>query len=411
MTKPWLIVALSLLLAACAPVAAPRRPTDGTADPGAAAIVSSAPSAVPISVITSTYGSLQIKTQPLDTCELAIKIDPGSLGDGPPRILRAKADLSGVVTWTYATPLVPAGHGRHEVACSGERGKSDTWSEFDVTLKKIDAKGFTTRIEAVDPFSGLSGVSSRLESSLVPARDADIARMTATLENEWKLATRRLGTLTLVPASADIVVYVVPGKGTSVHLLAGDGSQRVLVYTVDEFGTVSAENSVAVALHELGHIWCCFGPQAGPDGHWLEKIADPLLQGVDQYGLMTHPVTCLVGRGFESCPNRFSERELRSMGFTQIPAPPADPCLTQRNVLGARLATQGEAVDVAKAQAAVVKGKIDAILAQYPSRQLPPDVYNIYIDLVDQYNAIANDVDAKVAAYNATVSQLNALPC
>src|SRR5205823_1415711 len=81
------------------------------------------------------------------------------------------------------------------------------------------------------------------------------------------------------PSSADLVVYVLPGKGTSVHLLAADGSQRVLVYAVDEFGTVSAENSVAVALHELGHIWCCFGAGAGPDGHWLEKIPDPLLQG------------------------------------------------------------------------------------------------------------------------------------
>jgi hypothetical protein len=254
-------------------------------------------------------------------------------------------------------------------------------------------------------------VGARLDPSLVAARDADVARITATLQNEWKLATRGLGVLTVVPSSADIVVYVVPAKGTSVHQLAADGSQRVLVYTLDEFGPVSAENSVAVVLHELGHIWCCFGAGAGPEGHWLEKVADPLLQGVDQYGLMTHPVTCLVGRGFESCPNRFSDRELRTMGFTQIPAPPADACVSQRSVVRARLATQGAAVDVAKAQAAVVKGKIDAIVAQYPNRQLPPDVYNTYLGLVDQYNSIANDVDAKVAVYNATVDQLNALPC
>jgi hypothetical protein len=30
---------------------------------------------------------------------------------------------------------------------------------------------------------------------------------------------------------------------------------------------------------------------------------------------------------------------------------------------------------------------------------------------VDQYNSLANDIDAKVAVYNATVDQLNALPC
>jgi len=407
MRMPRLIAAVTLLLAACTPVGTQRFP-GATGDLGGA---SPSPSASPIAVVASTYGSFQIKTQPLDSCELAIKVDPGSIGDGPPKTLSAKADLNGVAAWTYPTPLIPAGHGRHEVSCSGERGRSDSWSEFTVIARSLDAKGFTTRIEAVDPITGISGVTTRLDPSLVPARDADIARMTATLQNEWKLATRGLGALTLVASSADLVVYVVPGKGTSVHMLAADGSQRVLVYAVDEFGTVSAENSVAVALHELGHIWCCFGAGAGTDGHWLEKIPDPLLQGVDQYGLMTHPVTCLVGRGLESCPNRFSERELRTMGFTQIPAPPADPCISQRNVLGARLSTQGATVDAAKAQAAVVKGKIDAIVAQYPSRELPPDVYNTYIGLVDQYNALANDIDAKVAAYNTTVSQLNALPC
>jgi hypothetical protein len=407
---PRLVAAVTLLFAACAPVGAQRSP-DASGDQSNGASASPGPSASPIAVVASTYGSFQIKTQPLDTCELAIKVDAGSLGDGPPKTLSAKADLNGVVAWTYATPLIPAGHGRHEVACSGERGKRDAWSEFAVALKKLDAKSFTTRIEAVDPFVGLSGVTTRLDPSLAAARDADIARMSATLQNEWKLATRGLGALTLVPSSADIVVYVLPARGTSVHMLASDGSQRVLVYAVDEFGKVSAENSVAVALHELGHIWCCFGAGAGPDGHWLERLPDPLLQGVDQYGLMTHPVTCLVGRGFESCPNRFSERELRAMGFTQIPAPPADPCLAQRNVLEARLATQGATVDAAKAQAAVIKGKIDAIVAQYPSRELPPDVYNTYIGLVDQYNALANDIDAEVAVYNVTVSQLNALPC
>ena len=266
MRMPRLVAAVTLLLAACAPLGAQRLPdTTGAASGGPSG--GPGPSAVPIAVVASTYGAFQIKTQPLDNCELAIKVDPGSLGDGPPKVLSARADLNGIVGWTYATPLIPAGHGRHEVACSGERGKSETWSEFTVTARSLEAKGFSTRIEAVDPIAGLSGVSARLDPSLVPARDADIARMTTTLQNEWRLATRGLGALTLVPASADIVVYVLPGKGTSVHMLASDGSQRVLVYAVDEFGTVSAENSVAVALHELGHIWCCFGAGAGPDGH------------------------------------------------------------------------------------------------------------------------------------------------
>jgi hypothetical protein len=405
------LLALTVLLAACVPVVTPRTSPDATVSPELTPGPSPTATQAPIAVMTSKYGSFEIKTQPLDSCELAIKVDPGILGDGPPTTLSGKADVSGVITWTYPTPMVPTGRGRHEVTCSGERGKSDARSEFDVTLKSLDAKGFTTRIEAVDPVNGLAGVTPRLEPSLVPARDADIVRMTATLVNEWRLATRGLGALTLVESSADVVIYVLPGKGTSLHVLAPDGSQRVLVYAVDEFGTVSAENSVAVTLHELGHIWCCFGPGAGSDGHWLEAIADPLLQGVDRYGLMTHPVTCLVGRGFESCPNRFSERELRTMGFTEIPAPPPDPCIAQRNALSARLATQNASIDAAKAQAAVIKAKIDQIVAQYPSRQLPPDVYSVYIGLVGQYNTLASDIDAMVAVYNGIVAQLNALPC
>ena len=59
----------------------------------------------------------------------------------------------------------------------------------------------------------------------------------------------------------------------------------------------------------------------------------------------------------------------------------------------------------------MIKGKIDQIVAQYPSRLLPPDVYSVYTGLVDQYNALASDIDAKVAVYNGIVAQLNALPC
>jgi hypothetical protein len=126
---------------------------------------------------------------------------------------------------------------------------------------------------------------------------------------------------------------------------------------------------------------------------------------------MTHPVTCLVGRGFESCPNRFSERELRTMGFTEIPAPAPDPCIAQKNGLNARLATQRSTVDGQKAQLAILDARIKAIVAQYPSRQLPPDVYTTYVDLVAQYNRLAAQIDANVLAYNATIDQLNALPC
>jgi hypothetical protein len=320
------------------------------------------------------------------------------------------------VTWSYPAPLIPAGHGRHEVTCSGAEGTRNVWSEFDVSLKSLEAKGFTARIQGVDPVAGLEGLTTKLDPSLVAARDASVARLNNTLVKEWSAATRGLGSMKLVASSADIVIYVVPGRSSSLHLTSPDGSQRILVFMVDDLGPVSTENSVAVALHELGHIWCCRGPDAGPDGHWLEAIADPLLQGVDRFGLMTHPVTCLVFPGFVTCPNRFSERELHTMGFTEVPAPPADACVTQANALvtqinalDASLASSRAVIDATNAELTEIEGRIRAIERQYPGRVLPPDVYPTYSALIDQYNRLLAENNAHVDAFNLSVEQRNEL--
>jgi len=208
----------------------------------------------------------------------------------------------------------------------------------------------------------------------------------------------------------------VPGRSSSLHLTSPDGSQRILVFMVDDLGPVSTENSVAVALHELGHIWCCRGPDAGADGHWLEAVADPLLQGVDRFGLMTHPVTCQVFPGFVTCPNRFSERELHAMGFADVPAPPADACVTkvnalvaQINALDASLASSRATIETTTAQLTEIEGRISAIERQYPGRVLPPDVYPTYTALIDQYNRLLADNNAHVDAFNRDVEQRNAL--
>jgi hypothetical protein len=237
-----------------------------------------------------------------------------------------------------------------------------------------------------------------------------------TLTKEWSAATRGLGTVNLVPSSADIVIYVVPGRSNSLHLISPDGSQRILLFMVDDLGPVSTENSVAVALHELGHIWCCRGADAGPDGHWLQPVADPLLQGVDRFGLMTHPVTCLVFPGFVTCPNRFSERELHTMGFAEVPPPPADPCVTQANALVAQiqaldasLAASRATIEATNAQLVSLEGRIRTIESQYPSRVLPPDVYAVYTSLVDQYNRTLAENNALVDTFNRNVEQRNAL--
>ena len=402
----------ALLVLACSQSARPGPASPIETESAAPATASPSPTPpIAVTVAASQYGKVQVRTNAGAACTLAVQIDAGQFGDGPPKALSAVAAADGIAAFAYPAPFIPAGHGRHHVACTDPRGSVEVDAGFDVGTRTIDPTALRVRTQAVDPIAGLPGLQSRLDPSQVARRDANLARINATLEDEWRLATRGLGSLSLVSASSDITVYVLPGKGVSVHELAPDGSQRVLLYVVDDLGPVTAENAVATALPELGHIWCCFGAGAGPDGHWLEKIPDPLLQGVDRYGLMTHPVTCLVGRGFESCPNRFSERELRTMGFTDIPAPPPDPCVTQAGTLDAQMASQRAAIDAQKAQLASIQARVSAIDAQYPSHVLPPDVYATYQGLVDQYNATARDVDAKIASYNALVAQRNALPC
>jgi len=385
--------------------------------PGALATATLTPTAspVPLTIASSSYGVLEIKTLPGDSCSVAIKVEPGAFGDGPPKTLAGKADATGTLGLTYAAPLVPAGNGRHEVVCTGAEGPRSTWSQFDIGLKSLDPKSFTARIQAVDPITGLDGLTTKLEPSLVAARDASVARLNDTLVKEWSAATRGLGALKLVQSSADIVIYVVPGRSNSLHLTSPDGSQRILVFMVDDLGPVSTANSVAVALHELGHIWCCRGDDAGPDGHWLKSIPDPLLQGVDRFGLMTHPVTCLVFPGFVTCPNRFSERELHTMGFVEVPPPPADPCVTQANalvtqitVLDASLASTRATIDATNAQLATIGGRIATIETQYPGG-IPPDIYATYTSLIDQYNRLVGENNARVDAFNLNLDQRNAL--
>jgi hypothetical protein len=369
-----------------------------------------------VTVASASYGALEIKTLPGDSCDVAVRVEPGIFGDGPPKTLAGKADPTGTLSFTYAAPLVPAGPARYEVTCTGAEGARSMSSPFDIALKSLDARRLTARIQGVDPVAGLDGLNTKLEPSLVAARDASVARLNATLVKEWSAATRGLGALTLVPSSADIVIYVVPGRSNSVHITSPDGSQRILIFMVDDLGPVSTENSVAVALHELGHIWCCRGEDAGTDGHWLKAVPDPLLQGVDRFGLMTHPVTCLVFPGFVTCPNRFSERELHTMGFAEVPAPLADPCVTQAtalvtqiNALDATLKSSRATIDAANAKLAALEAEILPLEYRRRAGNLGGWDYFRFNELVDQYNNLLADTDARIDRYNKDLEQRNAL--
>lgn len=233
------------------------------------------------------------------------------------------------------------------------------------------------------------------DPSLVPLRDSSAAKMTATLAAEWKSATRGLGTLEVVERSADITIFVVAAKNTSHWVQGTDESEQIVVFVSGELGPRNVENNVAVALHELGHIWCCRGPDTS-DGHWPTKQVSPGLYGVDKYGLMTDPVTCVNFGTVLSCPNRFSDREMVALGFTSFPPPAVDPCIQQGLALRSQIAT-------ARGTLTSLDTQIRAIEAQYPGGA-PPAVYNTYVSLIAQFNALNDQTNVKVR-------QLSALPC
>lgn len=408
---------IGLLLAACGAAIAPAGPTDAPASPSIATA-----SATPVSVTDSAYGRITLRTRAGIRCTVGIHIGPPTFGDLPPTSVEGQADASGSLTLTYPAPHLPGGTGRHEISCG-----SGTASAAFAIPAAIPATRFSARIRVPAITELVTGVTARSDAALVTPRDADVAVLQRTLVSEWSVATRGLSALDLVTtATADIVITVLAARATSVHVTERDGSQAIFLYVADPVsGTYTADNFVAVALHELGHIWCCHGPEASSDGHWAQPVADPLLQGVDRFGLMNHPVQCLVfSGGIESCPNRFSERDLRAMGFTEIPPPPRNACVDAKNALLAQLATFKDqlaaakaGIDATEATLTTLAAQIKALEAKYPNG-MPPDVYASYVAMIDRYNALLATYRSQLSSYdslvtrnNAVVEQVNKLLC
>src|SRR2546425_1405700 len=79
-----------------------------------------APDASPkdeITIMYSRYGAIQLRTAPSSSCTLQVQVDSGTFGDGPPLVLHALTGRDGLVAWSYPTPLIPPGAGRHVVSC------------------------------------------------------------------------------------------------------------------------------------------------------------------------------------------------------------------------------------------------------------------------------------------------------
>jgi hypothetical protein len=406
---------IGVVLATCGGSAAAPSATS-TVPAVAATSAAPQPTPMPVSITESTYGRVVAQTAPGARCVVEVHVGLPKYGDVPAASLDAVADASGSLAVTYPAPTLPKQTARYVVTCGAGTSAGSAGADFAIAGYPIPALRFTARIRVAGVNEVFEGVSARPDPSLAAPRDHDVDLLSRTLVAEWSAATRGLSSLSVVTSGpADILLTVVTARASSYLIRSSaDGSATIFLFPADDRGILSADNFVAVALHELGHIWCCSGPDASSDGHWAKAVADPLLQGIDRFGLMNHPVSCIVfAAGVESCPNRFSDRELRTMGFTQIPPPARNACIDTKNALLAQLTTMKDqlaaakaAIDATDASLAALNQQIRALEAKYPNG-MPPDVYASYRALIDRYNAGVGGERAQVDAYNALLAQSN----
>jgi len=162
---------------------------------------------------------------------------------------------------------------------------------------------------SVHLFIGDSG-DAQEKARLPDLRDS----IAGALPAAWGTATGGRGQLAL-RTDADIDVELDGTGGTSAltqHSRAGKVvSRTIAVHTIDGSRRLAAAELVVTTLHELGHIWCCFGPGT-KDGHWADTPT-----GFSSVGLMYSPMTCTVRPGSDPvCPSVFSDRELAELHLT-----------------------------------------------------------------------------------------------
>ncbi len=149
------------------------------------------------------------------------------------------------------------------------------------------------------------------EKARLPALRDSIA---GALPAAWINATGGRGQLTL-RTDADIDVELNGTGGTSAltqHKLGGRVvSRTIAVHTMEGSRRLSVAELLVTTVHELGHIWCCFGPGT-KDGHWADTPSS-----FSSVGLMFSPMTCTVAAGSDPiCPSTFSDRELAELHLT-----------------------------------------------------------------------------------------------
>ncbi|TMC68720.1 MAG: hypothetical protein E6J13_13655 [Chloroflexi bacterium] len=158
----------------------------------------------------------------------------------------------------------------------------------------------------------VTGASSDAqERSRLPALRDTIA---GALPDAWFTATGGRGKVSL-RTDADIDIELDGTSGTSAltqHKREGKVvSRTIAIHTIESNRHLSVAELMATALHELGHIWCCYGPGTA-DGHWSDVPTE-----FSPVGIMTSPMRCEVAAGSDPvCPTIFSDRELKEMHLT-----------------------------------------------------------------------------------------------
>ena len=165
---------------------------------------------------------------------------------------------------------------------------------------------------SVHLFVGDQG-DSQEHARLPQLRDA----IAGALPGAWETATRGRGQLSL-RTDADIDVELDGTNGTSAltqHSRGGRVTSRTIaVHTIDGSRRLTVPELISTTLHELGHIWCGFGPGT-KDGHWADAPT-----AYSPVGLMSSPMICQVSRGADPvCPTTFSDRELAELGLNGPP--------------------------------------------------------------------------------------------
>ena len=259
--------------------------------------------------VEAGQGTFAIKTSPDVSCVVDAEYAISRLGDVSWLRVTAVADASGVARATFRPRRgVAAGQGSYTALCTRGRDTVPAWTRYEVATLPFDARDLRIRVLAYEDYA------TPRDDALEPLRAQAIEALSTQLAERWRVATRSLGEVKVVERDADIVIRVVSAVGVSIYRRASDGSHDVILFLGHPVvGRQPVENIVAVALHELAHIWCCRGPGT-KDGHWENAAPDPSLPGVDRFGIMNHTYLCRrLVTGFLSCPDRFSEQELREL--------------------------------------------------------------------------------------------------